>query len=197
MIEINLLPHREAKRAADLRESVALLVLGLVLVGGGAFFMNGSVGDQLETARASVKQLESEIARYKPQEAQVASFKKKKATLEDKLDVIKGLDRARTGPVRILDELASHTPDRLWLTSLTTKAGTIELEGNSLDNGVVADFLRNLNTSAYFANVDLVKTGRGDEVQGVRLVKFVINAELVTPTDDDKDKPKDQAGSGA
>ena len=41
MIEINLLPHREAKRVADLRENVAVLMLGLVVIAGVAVFMKG------------------------------------------------------------------------------------------------------------------------------------------------------------
>jgi len=186
MIEINLLPHREAKRVADLRDSVGLLGLGLVVITGGVFFLNGQVEDQLEGARVSVKQLESDIARYKPQEALVAEFRKKKSALEDKLDVIRGLDRARSGPVRMFDELAAQTPERLWLTSLSTDAGRIRLQGNSLDNGVVADFLRALNGSSYFANVDLVKTGGGKPVDGVELVHFEITADLVTPVEDDE-----------
>ena len=183
MIEINLLPHREAKRVADLRENVAVLMLGLVVIAGVAVFMNGQVKGDIETARKAVQKMETEIARYKPQEAQVAVFKAKKSELEDKLDVIDGLDAARTGPVRVLEQIALHTPERLWLTSLSTNAGHMKLKGNSLDNGVVADFLRGLNTSNYFVNVDLVKTGRGNTVGGVRLVKFEITADLVTPTE--------------
>ena len=187
MIEINLLPHREAKRVADLRENVAVLVLGLVVIAGIAVFMNGRVKDEIETARNAVQKMESEIARYKPQEAQVAAFKAKKSELEDKLDVIDGLDSARTGPVRVLEQLAAHTPERLWLTSLVTQSGQIKLKGNSLDNGVVADFLRGLNASNYFVNVDLVKTGRGSTVGGVRLVQFEITADLVAPADAESD----------
>jgi type IV pilus assembly protein PilN len=183
MIEINLLPHREAKRVADLRENVAVLVLGLVVIGGVGLFMNGQVEGEMERARQTVQQMESEIARYKPQEAKVEEFKAKKAQLEDKLDVIDGLDAARTGPVRVLEQLANHTPERLWLTSLSTDSGQIKLKGNSLDNGVVADFLRGLNSSSYFVNVDLVKTGRGSTVGGVRLVQFEITADLVAPGD--------------
>jgi len=181
MIEINLLPHREAKRVADLRENVAVLVLGLVVIAGVAVFMNGRISNEIELARQAVQKMETEIARYKPQEAQVEVFKAKKSQLEDKLDVIDGLDSARTGPVRVLEQLAEHTPERLWLTSLVTNAGQIKLKGNSLDNGVVADFLRGLNASSYFVNVDLVKTGRGSTVGGVRLVQFEITADLVTP----------------
>ena len=183
MIEINLLPHREAKRVADLRENVAVLVLGLVVIAGAAVFMNGRIKGEIETARQAVQKMETEIARYKPQEAQVEVFKAKKSQLEDKLDVIDGLDAARTGPVRVLEQLALHTPERLWLTKLETQSGKIELKGNSLDNGVVADFLRGLNASNYFVNVDLVKTGRGSTVGGVRLVQFEITADLVTPAE--------------
>ena len=50
MIEINLLPHREAKRAADLRESVALLILGLLVISAGVLFLNGKVADELISA---------------------------------------------------------------------------------------------------------------------------------------------------
>ena len=39
MMEINLLPHREARRAADLRETAAVLLLGLVVICGGVFFV--------------------------------------------------------------------------------------------------------------------------------------------------------------
>lgn len=186
MIEINLLPHREARRAADLRESIALLVLGFVMIIGGAMFLNDQVDEQITSARTSVSQLESDIEHYKPQEQQVAMFKQKKSDLEDKLEVIKGLERARTGPVRMFDELAAHTPERLWITDLSTSAGRIKLVGNSLDNGVVADFLRGLNASEYFDNVDLLKTGRGQSVNGVRLVRFEISADLVTPIEDEE-----------
>ena len=39
MIEINLLPHRESRRIADLRQTVAILFLGLVVAGGAIFFV--------------------------------------------------------------------------------------------------------------------------------------------------------------
>ena len=184
MIQINLLPHREARRVADLRESIGLLVLGLVVLGGSIVFLNGQVEDQLTDAHLSVQQLESDIERYKPQEALVAEFRKKKSELEDKLEVIRGLDRARTGPVRMFEELSAQTPERLWLTGLTAEGGRIKLVGSSLDNGVVADFLRALNASAHFANVDLLKTGGSNPVDGVQLVQFEITADLVTPKTD-------------
>ncbi len=184
MMEINLLPHREARRAADLRETVALLILGLVVLIGAVFFLNSSVKSELAKAQSSVDQLEAGIARYKPQHALVEKFKSQKKQLQEKLDIITSLDRARSGPVRVLDELSANVPERLWLTSVATKGKAIRLKGQSLDTGVVADFLRVLNASAYFKNVDLDKTSGGQVVDGVRLVNFEIRAEMTSPVEE-------------
>jgi type IV pilus assembly protein PilN len=181
MVEINLLPHREAKRAADIRETVALLVLGLVVVVGGIYFLQSNAKSDLTQAKANVAQLEADIERYKPQQALIAKFKTRKQHLQDKLDVIASLEKARNGPVRVLDEISTRVPGRLWLTEINTKGTEIRLKGKSLDTGVVADFLRSLNDSAYFKNVDLEKTDGGEIVKGVRLVNFELRADMTMP----------------
>jgi type IV pilus assembly protein PilN len=181
MMEINLLPHREARRAADLRETVAVLLFGLVVIGGAIFFTDKSVKADLHMAQANVAQLKADISRYEPQQKLVGEFKTRKKQLQDKLDIIESLENARNGPVRILDELSSNVPERLWLTGIQTKGVGIRLEGQSLDTGVVADFLRGLNASPFFTNVDLDKTAGGKIVAGVRLVNFVIRADMQSP----------------
>lgn len=178
MIEINLLPHREARRKAELRQMLVACAIAAGVLLLGIYLAESGIRNQRAYAEASVEQLESDLARYKPQEAKLAEFKKTRAQLREKLAVIRGLDAARTGPVRILEEVRVQTPARLWLTRLRTEGDAITLEGASLDNSVVADFLRNLNGSNHFHNVDLDKTETGHEVDGVELVNFVITAEL-------------------
>ena len=181
MLEINLLPVREARRKADLRQYMMQLVLMVILTVGGIGLVHSRIGDQVERAQARVRQMQNDIDQFKPQLEQVAAFKKRKGELEKKIDVIDGLDRARTGPVRVLSELATRTPDRLWLTSLSTKGTTISLQGQSLDNELVALFLRSLGDSEYFANVDLDSTKLGADKGGLKLVTFRIRAEIVNP----------------
>ena len=181
MIEINLLPHREARRAADLRQTAGVLILGLVMVLGSVAMVDRAQERDLTAAVATIRQLESDIARYQPEQEQVKAFKAKRMQLEDKIGVIRGLDRARSGPVRILDELSKSTPNRLWLTALSTEGVRITVEGDSLDTSVVADFLRSLNGSPYFTEVDLERTSSGSQVEGVKLVHFVITAALADP----------------
>jgi len=181
MLEINLLPVREARRKADLRQYLMQVVLMVIVTVGGIGLVHSRIGDQLERAQARVRQMQNDINQFQPQLEQVAAFKKRKSELEKKIDVIDGLDRARTGPVRVLNELAMKTPDRLWLTSLSTKGKTISLKGQSLDNELVALFLRSLGDSEYFSNVDLDSTKLGAQKGGLKLVTFQIRAELVTP----------------
>lgn len=181
MVEINLLPHREAKRAADIRETIAVFVLGLVLVGAGIYLVRSNASSDLEQAKVTIAQLEADIERYKPQQELIAKFKKRKQNLQDKLDVIDSLERARNGPVRVLDEISMRVPNRLWLTQINTRGNEIRLKGKSLDTGVVADFLRALNGSPYFKNVDLEKTEGGELVKGVRLVNFELRADMTSP----------------
>ena len=182
MIEINLLPHREARRAADLRESLVVLVFGSCVLAGGIWWMHTGVQEEIAEARRGVRQLEANIERFRPQQEKVAEFKAYKQKLTLKLDVIEGLDRARSGPLRLLDELAERAPERLWLTGLSTEGRNVTLQGESLDTGVVADFLRSLNESKYFDNVDLDQTSRG-EMDGLKVVRFSIRAVMTNPVE--------------
>lgn len=187
MIEINLLPVREARRAADLRQQVMQLVFMLLIVGGGVGFVHSEMNEKTVVARARVAQMQRDIDQFKPQLEQVAAFRKKKAKLEKKIDVIDELDRARSGPVRVMGELATRTPERLWLKTVKTSGGTINIKGASLDNELVAVFLRGLGDSEYFDEVDLDGTklegGKGD----LKIVGFGIRAELVTPDSEEEE----------
>jgi type IV pilus assembly protein PilN len=179
MIRINLLPFREARRRAELRDQLGLVALALVISAGLCVMLQIWSSTRVRSARNEVTRLEKKIADYEPEMKQLREFEAKKAEVERKLGVIRGLEKSRTGPVRALDELASSTPDRVWLTSLTAKGSTMDLSGFSLDNEVVADFLTALDSSEQFGSVDLQGT---EFVQrdGVRLNQFTLKARLTT-----------------
>ncbi len=180
MIRINLLPVREARRKADLRQQLVLIgaaaVGSLVLAAGFHQIVRSGVG----SANRRVAALNTQLAQFKPQQEQVEGFKTKKSEIEQKLEVIQRLERSRSGPVHILDELASRTPERVWLTSLSATGGKIELEGMSLDNELVALFLTSLNDSAYFAHVELKETEL-KTIDALKLNTFRIVALLESP----------------
>ena len=181
MLQINLLPVREARRKEDSRQLSMQAALVLLLVCAAIGFTHSIISEDIADSKNRIAQMQRDIDQYKPQLEQVAAFRAQKKKLETKIGVIDELDRARSGPVRVLSELASRTPDRLWLTSLSTEGGTIVMSGKSLDNDLVALFLRSLGESEYFTEVDLDRTEMMGESGGLRLMSFRIRAVLANP----------------
>jgi type IV pilus assembly protein PilN len=180
MIEINLLPVREARRKADLRQQALLLVGTLI----GSVALSGAVHawmvGRTVAANHQVKKLDQQIAKFATQLQQVEDFRAKKAEIEQKLAVIERLDRSRSGPVHVLDELAIHTPERVWLTKVRSENDSLSIDGVSLDNELVALFLTALNESPYFDAVELQET-KLVERDRLKLNSFKIKARLTTP----------------
>jgi type IV pilus assembly protein PilN len=180
MIRINLLPVREARKKADLQQFG--LMLGLTL--GGAVTLvvlfHMSVLHKISNAHARVEQMKQQIDAFKPQLAQVEQFRAKKTDIERKLGVIHDLDRSRSGPVHVLDELSSHIPERMWLTSMEAIPSGVTLQGMSLDTEVVATFMKALQDSPYFQDVELKSTELAEN-SGLKLNKFEIHAMLKNP----------------
>jgi type IV pilus assembly protein PilN len=181
MIEINLLPVREARRKADLRQQGMSFVLLALLAAAAIGFAHSYITDRIQDSQTRIAQMEADIKQFQPQLDQVAAFRKKKAALEKKIDVIDGLDRARTGPVRVMDELATNMPERVWLTNLATEGSSIKLKGEGLDNELVADMLKKLNASPFFDKVDLQSSELGESKSGLKLFKFNVEAVITTP----------------
>jgi type IV pilus assembly protein PilN len=180
MIEINLLPVREEKRKADVRQYALMLggtVLGSVLL---AMAVHAKLIADASEASSSMVELQKQIDQFKPQLEQVERYRATKQSIESKLEVIDHLERSRSGPVHVLDELAVHSPDRLWLTSLEAKNGKIVVKGMSLDNELVALFMTSLGASPYFETVELEETEAKD-VDGLRLNAFAVSAMIETP----------------
>ena len=137
--------------------------------------LNGRIAD----SRERMELMRADIEELAPHVEWVKDFRRKKSELEKKLAVIQGLEAARSGPVRILDELAIHTPERLWLKSLETRGRELRLSGESMDNDLVAGFLRALGASPYFESVDLESTELDKSSDGqLKLVRFHIDALL-------------------
>jgi len=180
MIRINLLPVREARRKADLQQQVALLggalVASLVL----AAAVHVTMKARVVSAQSRIAGLNKQIDSFKGQLAEVEAFRKKKADTEQKLAVIDRLDKSRSGPVHVLDELATRSPERLWITKLEAANGGIKLEGMSLDNEGIADFLTSMNDSDYFDGVELVSTELKEQ-GGLKLNSFEISARITVP----------------
>ncbi len=194
MIRINLLPVREARRKAGLRQQVVVWagsVLGALAL---AWAVHAYISHDIDTAERRIQGLQAQLKQYEPQKAELEQFKQKKTEIEQKLAAIDRLERSRSGPVRMMDELATHVPERVWLTGLRTQNGSVELDGMSLDNELVAALLTRLEASPFFRQVELQGTEL-KQVNDLKLNTFRIRAVLVIPGLDEAQEGE-AAGAG-
>ena len=171
MIRVNLLPVREARLQASIRRQGIILAcaagLGLLVCVGLHLGINSKIASQAQILTAK----NNELKKLEATQTEVRRFEKERAEIESKLAVIREIEKARTGPVRVLDEVATRIPKRAWLTTLSAKEGALQFEGRSLDAEIVADFLISLEASPMMSQFELQET-QLKEFDGLKLNTF-------------------------
>src|SRR6516164_8364546 len=107
MIKINLLPVRAAKKREFGKQQLVLFALILVLAGILNFFWYSRVEGELTGLDRQIATTKTEIAQLEKTIGEVKSIKEDKKALEDKLKILDTLKKGRTGPVKVMDELAT------------------------------------------------------------------------------------------
>jgi len=158
MIRINLLPIRELKKQAVLRQQLDIFCAATVvmLVGVGLVWMidKRTLG-QFEAEKAGWR---IELARLKPIVDEVSALEQRETFLRTRIETIQRLRSNQRGPVHVLDELSRNLPEQTWLETIDEVGGVYKVAGYALTNFAVADLLRNLQRSSEFAGVDLVSS---------------------------------------
>jgi type IV pilus assembly protein PilN len=178
MVRINLLPVRVARKKQAGKQQLLLFALVLVL----GFLVNfgwaSSRASELARREAQVKRTRDEIAQLDKIIGEVKNIKEQQQQLREKLDVLGRLKEGRTGPVRMLDELATVTPKRLWLTKFDEKNGVVTMSGTAASIDDVSELMGALKRSTHFKTVELVKTTATGDKGGLRLVDFSLTAAV-------------------
>ena len=140
MIKINLLPVKASRRQDQVKRELILANIGLVglLALCGVGYM--MVASEVSELKAENSQLQKDIENLKAIVSRVEEVDELKKDLQTKLDVIAGLKANKQGPVRMLDELSSATPEKLSVRELTEVRGRVTLTGLAVSNEVISQF---------------------------------------------------------
>jgi type IV pilus assembly protein PilN len=176
MIRVNLLPVRAARKKENVRRQVSIFFLTVFfgICAMGYFFLSlnramGELNDQILNAQQELTELKA-ISR------KVKEIKDKLDKLNAKMDIIQKLDTNRTRSVRIMDALTSLVvAQKMWLTNLKDTGGRMTLNGVAVDNKTIADFMRRLEGSPYFDQVNLVSSKQVAMGEGRKFNGFNIN----------------------
>lgn len=175
MIRINLLPFRTARKKENVRRQISILSLALVLVFILLIYYNFTLSSKVKEIGEKVEGAKIEIAKYAIINKELAEIKKKLDILNNRMEVIKGLEANRYEPVRLLDAMTSLIiPKRMWFVSFDATGDTVNISGTAVDNQTVADFMTRLEVSMLFKTVNL-KTLKKDMVKQMSLKHFEIS----------------------
>jgi len=143
VILINLLPHREEKRKR--RKTAFFVGLGVsALVGLGIAAVGYAVLMQLTSDQQGRNQyLKAEIDRLEIQIKDIANLKSEIESLKARQKAVEDLQTDRNTPVHLLNELAKHTPEGVYLSSIRQAGQVVTITGIAQTNERVSEFLRN------------------------------------------------------
>jgi type IV pilus assembly protein PilN len=184
------MPEHKAKKRPGIGNLIFLL---LVIALAGAYYYQKRAMDR---ENQLLSQATEEKSKYQYVIAKLDELQRQKSSLERKIGLINLLKSQQDLAVRVMDELSRGLPEWVWLDEVSTDSKNIQIRGNALSNNLVADFIANLENSAYFESVNLIssaqKTSQNDQFLEFSLTAGVVNpkqrALLQPPPSGDTDK---------
>lgn len=212
MMHINLIRARRSRRLAPGDRALVAMGAAVVLsIGGMVFFTMGVTAEAAQAVRAN-SALRDDIDRVKGELGDFEKVKAERLSLLKQQKTIDELKSGRTGPVYVMRELSEvltgrkgptfdrvtyeehvrRDPNvgfnpawdshRLWLESFEESQRKVHIQGAARTNEDVAELLKRLQLSVFFAEVTPESTtqiGDGTAVSGAKRVTFNLSARVV------------------
>ncbi len=193
MTRLNLLPWRQINRKEQDRQllgiAVGMAIMTVLLV----YFAWLNISHRIDNQNNRNTYLTQQITKLDQQIAAIRELKKQRDALIARMQVIQQLQADRTEIVHVFDDLVRKLPDGVYLTKFQQTGASIMLSGVAQSNARVSAFMRNLDSSNWFANPDLDVihvTAKGNE----RVSEFTLH---VTETDKSATEKKKEKKKGA
>jgi type IV pilus assembly protein PilN len=181
MIKINLLPVRAAKKKESARQQLSILTLSVIAVAVLALGIYSVTLAKISTAQDEISKSEQEIKSLKEKIGEINNIKKFQEEVRKKLGILDQLRQNKTGPATRMAKLSDAVPEKVWLTKYTENGVNISLAGVAFNEELIAEFLRNLQGSNDFQNVELLVSEQMD-IKDLKVKKFEISCTLKSNT---------------
>lgn len=155
-VKINLLDWRT--EASDLRKQqfAATMVLGAVVSAGGVGMVTYGVSDAIDFQRQRNDFLRGQIAEMEKKIKEIEELEKVKASLLARMKVIEELQASRTAMVHFFDEILNTLPEGVYIKTLKQTGAAVTIDGVAESNGRVSAYMKNIESSRWFAEPKLV-----------------------------------------
>lgn len=177
MIRINLLPHRQIKRAERQRQFNLMLVATAVAAGAIIFMGNTIMGAQMSSQNQRNQRLEAANAKLDKEIEEIKELKAQINSVLERKQIVENLQSNRSQAVVVLDELSRQLPEGTYLKLISQKGSMIDLEGIADTNARVATLVRNLGNSQWMEQPNLVQI-QAVSIGNIRYNDFKMNVRL-------------------
>jgi type IV pilus assembly protein PilN len=185
MTRINLLDWRAERRKQRQDQFIAMVALaaivGVVTVLAGIAVMASEISNQHDRN----EYLKKQIAEVDKQITEIQELEKVKASLLARMKVIEQLQQSRSATVHFFDEIVNTLPDGVYITSLKQTDQTVTIDGVAESNGRVSTYMKNLDSSPWFADPQLVVIKTSDKDKQ-RSSQFTLKVKNLTKATDAK-----------
>lgn len=187
MTRLNLLPWRQMRRKEQDRQLLAIAVGMAIIMACVVFWAWLNISNRIDNQNARNAYLTQQIHKLDQQIAAIKELKKQRDALIARMQVIQQLQADRTQIVHVFDDLVRKLPAGVYLTTFKQTGTSIMLSGVAQSNARVSAFMRNLDSSNWFANPDLDVinvVAKGNE----RVSQFTLHVTETDKAADDKKK---------
>ncbi|HEU4708621.1 MAG TPA: PilN domain-containing protein [Methylophilaceae bacterium] len=177
MVRVNLLPHRQIKRAERQRQFNLMLAATAIAAAALVFMGQGYISSQIDSQASRNSRLEAANAKLDKEIAEIKDLKNQINSVLERKQVVENLQSDRSQAVVVLDEITRQLPEGMYLKSIKQKDKTITLEGVADTNARVATLVRNLSTSAWLESPRLIEI-KAATVNNARVNNFTLTVNL-------------------
>jgi len=192
MIKINLLETAKGKgKRASAGPSMPTMEMGdmgspklkilviVVLVGLGNLMywyrldhMSKEIASKMKIAELKNRELADVKARYIERQNQANAYQRR-------VDVIKQLHEAQTGPVNLMAMMGEtvNNTEAVWLSRLDDSGAQVNLEGTALSTDAVANLIANLQKTGFFRTVEIKETYQDESVKDMQAFQFTLTCD--------------------
>jgi Tfp pilus assembly protein PilN len=188
MIRINLLGRTRPKATrttVPLEATLQYVLLAIaVVVSCGALWGHYLLLDRENTkVVAHIQKQTGEKSRLEQLKQQVDNFEKQRTVLQQRIGVIEGLQRNRTGGQELLEAIANTVSrtDTLWLISVERKGDALTINGAAGSINAVANYITQLRRSGYFQTVEIKESHQDEANKAVQIFLFSLTAQFGLP----------------
>jgi len=183
-VRINLLPHREQKRAARQRQfislAISLAILGFAFIG----LVHMYFASRIENQNSRNALLKTEITKLDEQIREIDKLREQTQALLARKQVVETLQTNRTEAVHLLDQLVRQLPDGIYLRSVRQQGPRVTLIGYAQSNARVSTLMRSIESSPWLTLPELVEIksvpvpGAQGRDAAPRISEFTLNLQV-------------------